>query len=229
MASTAFQTSLNYLSSTNLYDKEKPYEIWLDNVPAGLRPTNVAFQLYPDVAVYDARAVGLDSFSIEEHGFEFRRHPFPKDRCPISTAEEAIPTNEQRDAVLSYIDVMNKFLCESLGGEKAVCFDWRVRQSKGTPISKSPNMYTLDEDIDARRMTIEVAHAIHADGSPDGIRRSLSYILSDEKKADIEAGQYRIRVINIWRPLVARIDNDALAFCDRRTVEETDWETVEKV
>jgi hypothetical protein len=126
MAATTFQTSLNYLSSTNLYDKEKPYEIWLDEVPAGLRPTNVAFQLYPDVAVHDARAVGLDSFSIEEHGFEFRRHPFPKDRCPISTAEDAIPTNEQRDAILSYIDVMNKFLRESLGGEKAVCFDWRV-------------------------------------------------------------------------------------------------------
>lgn len=34
---------------------------------------------------------------------------------------------------------------------------------------------------------------------------------------------------SIWRPLISRINDDALAVCDRRTTFDSDWETVEKV
>lgn len=125
MSPITFLTSLNYLSDTTLYKTAKPYEVWLDEVPKGLQPTNVAFKLYHDRPIHDVREIGIDHFSIEEHGFEFHEQKFPES-CPVSASEDDIPTEKQRKAVLEYIDVMNDFLCEKLGGEKAVCFDFRV-------------------------------------------------------------------------------------------------------
>jgi hypothetical protein len=120
------KVSLNHLKDLPLYATEQPYEIWLDQVPEGVRQTNVEFELYHDIPIRDARAVGLDSFNIDDQGFEFLCHEYPQ-HLSISGAEEVNETPEQRRAILEYIDIMASFLCETYGGTKAVCYDWRVR------------------------------------------------------------------------------------------------------
>jgi hypothetical protein len=117
--------SLNHLKDDPLYRIERPYEVWLDEVPKGLLKTNVKFELYHNVPVVDARSVGLDTFSIEEQGFQFFPQDFPH-QFTISGSDAANSSPEQRQAILGYLDYMGDFLCESLGAERAVCYDWRV-------------------------------------------------------------------------------------------------------
>lgn len=220
--------SLNHLKDDPLYRTERPYEVWLDNVPEGLPKTNVQFELQHNVPIVDARSVGLETFKIEEHGFQFLEQRFPT-QFAISGSDAANSTPEQREMILGYLDHMGEFLCKSLGGQRAVCYDWRVRRSRNSPVNKIPRIYTVPDDIDARKITIDVAHQVHADGSPNGIKKSLSYLLSEEEATEIRQGRYRLRVINLWRPLVPTVTSQPLALCDRRSVRASDWEEVEKL
>ena len=171
--------SLNHLSDLVDYKVERPYEIWLDEVPHGLEQTNVKFELQHDIPIIDARSVGLDHFDIELHGFEFLKQRYPA-QCVISGADSANASEEQRSAILEYIRIMSDFLCEKYGGVMAVCYDWRVRsiwmcvfaasglityqvrRSRHSPVNKIPQIYTLPDEADARKITIDVAHQVHA-------------------------------------------------------------------
>jgi len=119
-----FPVSLNYLSSTPLYQEEKPYEIWQEDIPTGVQKTNVKFELYDDIPIHDARELGIETFNIEKQGFEFLRQEYP--HCNIRGTDDRNASPEQRDAILEYLDIMAKFLCERYGGTKAACYDWRV-------------------------------------------------------------------------------------------------------
>ncbi|KUJ20457.1 uncharacterized protein LY89DRAFT_666129 [Mollisia scopiformis] len=166
------QVSLNFLKEDPLYKTVRHYEVWLDDkIPAGLPKTNVKFELYHNIPIIDARADGLDTFSIEEQGFEFLFQKFPR-QFEISGSDAANSSPEQRQSILGYLDLMADFLC----------------------------------------------------GSPNGIKKSLSYLLTEEEKADIVEVRYRLRVINLWRPLEPVVENQPLAFCDRRSVQTSDWE-----
>ncbi|KAI1311973.1 hypothetical protein F5Y03DRAFT_381800 [Xylaria venustula] len=220
--------SLNHLSGVNDYKKERPYEIWLDQLPRGLEQTNVRFELHDNIPVTDARSVGFDQFDIELHGFQFLQQEFPV-QCRIDGSDSANASDEQRAHILSYIDIMSDFLCQTYGGVKAVAYDWRVRRSRDSPVNKSPLIYTLPDETDARKITIDVAHQVHADGSPNGIKKSLSYLLTPDEQSEVISGKYRLRVVNLWRPLVPVVEVQPLALCDRRSVVDADWEQVEKI
>jgi hypothetical protein len=118
--------SLNHLKDDPLYQAQRPYEVWLDEkLLNGLPKTNVQFELYHDVPVVDVRSVGMETFSIEEEGFQFLHQEFP-DHFEISGSDAANSSPEQRQSILGYLDHMADFLCKSFGGEKAVSYDWRV-------------------------------------------------------------------------------------------------------
>jgi hypothetical protein len=122
----AVVASLNFLKDDPLYKTVRPYEIWLgDKIPAGLPKTNVEFQLYHNIPLVDARAVGIGTFSIEEEGFEFLHQEFPR-MFEISGSDAANSSPEQRQSILGYLDHMAAFLCKSFKAEKAISYDWRV-------------------------------------------------------------------------------------------------------
>lgn len=124
--------SLNHLKDDPLYQKERPYEIWLDEAPEGLPKTNVQFELHHNIPVTDTRSVGLHEFNVEDQGFQFLHQPFP-DQFVISGSDAANSSPEQREAILGYLEYMAGFLCQSLGGTKAVCYDWRVSLRFSSP------------------------------------------------------------------------------------------------
>lgn len=114
----AILASLNFLKGDPLYKTVRPYEVWLDDkIPAGLPKTNVDFQLYHNIPIIDARAVGLHTFSIEEEGFEFLLQSFPQ-QFEISGSDAANSSPEQRQSILGYLDHMADFLCKSFNGER---------------------------------------------------------------------------------------------------------------
>ncbi|KAH8587397.1 hypothetical protein B0O99DRAFT_694565 [Bisporella sp. PMI_857] len=186
--------SLNHLKDDPLYKVQRPYEFWLDEQPDGLPKTNVQFELYHNVPVVDARAVGMETFSIEEEGFQFLHQQFP-DQFEISGSDAANSSPEQRQSILEYLEHMAGFLCKSLGGERAISYDWRVRRSRNSPVNKVPKIYTVPDELDARTIAIDVDHQVHADGSPNGIKKSLSYLLTENEKQEFIDGVYCLRVI----------------------------------
>jgi hypothetical protein len=118
--------SLNFLKDDPLYKTVRPYEVWLDDdIPAGLPKTNVEFELYHNIPIVDARAAGLETFSIEEQGFEFLYQNFPH-QFEIGGSDAANSSPEQRQSILGYLDHMADLLCRSFDAEKAVSYDWRV-------------------------------------------------------------------------------------------------------
>lgn len=118
--------SLNFLKVDPLYKTVRPYEVWLDEkIPAGLPKTNVEFELYHNIPIIDARVFGLDTFSIEEEGFEFLPQVFPR-QFEISGSDAANSSPEQRQSILGHLHHMADFLCKSFDGGKTISYDWRV-------------------------------------------------------------------------------------------------------
>lgn len=91
------------------------------------------------------------------------------------------------------------------------CWHWQVRRSRNSPINKIPKIYTVPGELDAGTVTIDATHQVHAgenylfnpfspltgylDGSPNRIKKTLSYFLTEDEKTDIVEGRYRLRVI----------------------------------
>ncbi|KAL7897574.1 hypothetical protein HDV63DRAFT_414865 [Trichoderma sp. SZMC 28014] len=81
---------------------------------------------------------------------------------------------------------------------------------------------------EVREQTITAAFNVHGDGSPDNFKKQLLYLLTPEEQLELVEGKLRLRLINMWRPVVP-VETGPLALCDVRTVAEEDWEPVEKV
>lgn len=231
MTQPSFLGSLNHVRGLEQHQHERPYEIWLDQedyYPTDQAKTNIVLQLSHNICIRDARSVGVRNFSIEEQGFQFIEHSMPKD-CKISGNTDVNASLAQRTAVLAYINIMGDLLCQKFGGSKAICYDWRIRRAQGSSPATRPRLSSLPENVDARIHASDVARQVHADASPNGIKQTLDYVLTLEEKESVQQGKWRIRVINIWRPLVPVVVDEALALCDRRTVTHDDWVTLDKV
>lgn len=222
---------LNHLSDLPLYREEKPYEVWIEKIEEGVPRSNVRFQAVEDVPLQDIRDLPqVDLPTLEEHGFEVFYSAFPPG-CNINSSADVGDKPEQREAMQKYLEGTTQALVDHYNGKKAVCYDWRVRRALHKPLTTAPSIYSLQlgENDDAREAKIDVAHQVHADSSPDGSKKMLKYLLSDQEKDQIAQGYYRLRLINVWRPIVRVVQNEPLAYCDVRTVAEDDWEPVEKI
>lgn len=221
---------LNHLLDIDLYNAEKPYEIWLEKVGPGVPRTNVKFETV-NVPLTDIRDLPETRRpTLGTHGFEIFECPFPVD-CNINGADDVGPLPAQREAMQRYIQSCTTALLEHFAGRKAICYDWRVRKARNKPLNLTPLIYslTLAEDEDARESNIDVAHQVHGDSSPDGSKKMLVYLLSQDEKLALASGEGRLRMVNLWRPIIPIVENEPLAYCDVRTVEENDWEPVEKI
>ncbi|KAI9671546.1 MAG: hypothetical protein M1817_003598 [Caeruleum heppii] len=223
------RASLNHLSDIPLWREEKPYEIWAEELPKGILQTNVTFDLVPGVSLTDIRSCGIARPRLEDEGFQVFHHPFPKD-CGFDSID-GLDRPERRQAVMDYLSLMTNVAVERLNATKAICYDWRVRRAAAKAHVKTPRIYfdTQEEGVEVREQKIDVAHNIHGDGSPNGIKKNLSYLLTEEEQVELASGRSRVRVVNLWRPLSAVVENEPLALCDVRTVRPEDWEPVDKV
>ncbi|KAF1957121.1 hypothetical protein CC80DRAFT_561632 [Byssothecium circinans] len=199
--------SLNHLSDTDLWQVEKPYEIWMDEVPAGAERTNVSFDTIDNIPLTDIRQMGKQKPTVEKEGFEVFVHPFP-DECSITNVDD-VDKPEKRDAVSKYLKIMTGILSDRMAATKVLCYDWRVRRSEADNYVKVPRIYFMDlpEEAEVREHKIDVSHNIHGGdqsyGSPDGIKKQLTYLLNEDEKKQLASGKVRLWVVNLWRPINA--------------------------
>ncbi|KAK4208504.1 hypothetical protein QBC37DRAFT_379037 [Rhypophila decipiens] len=223
---------LSHLLDDPIYKDEIPYEIWADKVASDVERTNVRLNIVPDCPLSDVRSLDdADKPQLDTCGFQWFRQDFPYDAGIHCADDVRTDTQAQRDALDRYLNTMSDFLCETVGCEKVLCWDWRVRRSKLTMPRTKPNIYSL-ENVDAsnlRATKINASHIIHADGSPQWMQKVISKVTTPEEKQLMDSGNYRTRVFTVWRPLVDVVQTDPLVCCDVRTVQESDLDVVQKV
>ena len=237
MAAVALPTSaqLNHLRDDPVYHDEVPYEIWADNFPEDTPRTNVRLNLVPGCPLTDVRSIADESQrpTLATAGFEWMHQKFPRETGLWGADDVNTATPAQRQALDRYLVTMAAFLQERLGCAKAVCWDWRVRRSKGTLPRSVPNIYSLQgaakDGEDLRSNKINSSHVIHADGSPAWMQKVVAKVATRDEAAWATAGRYRTRVLTVWRPLVDVVEMDPLVCCDTRTVADNDLDIVQKI
>jgi hypothetical protein len=111
--------SLPFLSQEDLYDHEKPYEVWMptdDPIPR----TNCVFVEQHETPKEDVRDRS-DEFTLGTGGFEFIQH----DTSQLAITGSGIEACG-REAILPYLNETIELVKQHTQAEKAICFDWRV-------------------------------------------------------------------------------------------------------
>ena len=97
----------------------------MDKLPAGAERSNVTFEVIEKVPLTDTRSLGAEGPSLDREGFEIFYHRFPEE-CKIDNVDD-VDRPEKRQAVMAYLNIMTKVLVDRFNGNRAICYDWRVK------------------------------------------------------------------------------------------------------
>ncbi|KAI9740309.1 MAG: hypothetical protein M1834_004887 [Cirrosporium novae-zelandiae] len=188
-----------YLKALPLYELEKPYHNFTDGT------SNIITEKPPLQSVLDIRGREKE-FTLATHGFEYRRHALP-----------AVNWRDEGDIKKTYLEDLKLFVPKLIPETVQRCemFDFRLR-SVAAFQSSTPMHPGL-----CGTYKMSPALSVHVDQSPVGILEWLKRELGQEETTEI-VNNYRVRVINIWRPLVDVVEDVPLAMCDVRTVKPSD-------
>ena len=118
MASGNVQVSLSFLHWQDLYEREKPFQIFT-NIPEDAedqRDTNLVFKR-ECVSVYDVRGL-LRNTSLDTNGFIFRKHTLKNGNFHDRNSIEQNYLPEIETLLKSEVD----------GADRIFFFDWRVSE-----------------------------------------------------------------------------------------------------
>ncbi|KAL9598501.1 MAG: hypothetical protein Q9219_004474 [cf. Caloplaca sp. 3 TL-2023] len=119
MASKSFSVALSFLDWQELYESEKPFQIFID-IPEDAedqRDTNLVFKP-ASVLVQDVRG-HVANFSLDTHGFIYREH----------TAKTTDFTNRE-SVERTYLPEIEDLLKREVEGvDRIFFFDWRLRKN----------------------------------------------------------------------------------------------------
>ncbi|KIX07670.1 uncharacterized protein Z518_02324 [Rhinocladiella mackenziei CBS 650.93] len=214
------ETHIEYIVDDPRFLKERPFAVNISpasKIDGTLHTVNWVPQR---TVIHDIRL--LKGVTLDQYGFQNFQYvftPLPKEQLTHSD-------------VVRYQIETEQFLKQALNVERVICFDCRFRKN-GPPINVGE--------------VIDVNNPLHFDLPPRGAHsKSCRLVLQShiEKITDditFEGGpflikkiintigepqllhrKYRYRIVNTWRPLVERLDDNPLAFCDFRTVDKDD-------
>lgn len=112
-------TRLRHLKWVDLYEKEKPFQIFV-TLPDGVedpRTDNLVFEDNVEQTIHDVRG-NEDKFNIDNHGFQYVNH------------ETKISAFDSKDSIEQvYLPELEQLLKNSLvDADRVVFFNWRVRR-----------------------------------------------------------------------------------------------------
>ena len=148
-----------------------------------------------------------DAFTLESHGFVFRRHP-----------DGVLPDFHDADAITrDYYPAVAELIRSETGASHVIVFDHTYRSSRKLRPGES----------DANQPVVNV-HSDYTEGSgPERARRAVDEDAVDEAGADKAAAnaisEQRYRIINVWRPIRGPIEQKPLAVCDAGSMNADDF------
>ncbi|KAI6091686.1 hypothetical protein F4821DRAFT_226661 [Hypoxylon rubiginosum] len=183
----------------SFYENEKPYfmNIPVHNMP-GLKQTNVNYSRRR-VAITDIRG-HEDLFTLDKTGFAVAK---------FETSLKHSDFQDPHAIVSQYYDEVKRFLQENTDCCFVLPFDYQVRR-------KDPNQKSTSRGAPGRAQPFA---SIHADQTERAAMRRLEYFHPEEFA---RFRNYRIQIVNVWRPLRGPVYDAPLAMCDYRTVDATD-------
>lgn len=109
-------TTLTFIKPLPLYDMEKPYflKIPVNDVSQSFRKTNLEYITRDGVAIEDARERGLDTFSLEDNGFQFLNY------------ETKSSLDGKKPDIEDYCREITELVSREYNATHAICYDYRV-------------------------------------------------------------------------------------------------------
>ncbi|KAL8722296.1 MAG: hypothetical protein Q9225_001201 [Loekoesia sp. 1 TL-2023] len=202
MASGDLRVTLSFLDWQHLYESEKPFQIFID-IPEDAedqRDTNLVFKQVC-LSVHDVRRLS-EKFSLDANGFMYRRHI-------------AKVTNfaSRKDVEQNYLPEMEQLLRREVeGADRIFFFDWRLRKN-------APEVEGTVVDLNNLTSWLRPAVHVHVDQSPAAALKRIQVQLHDDAMYLLRG---RVRIINVWRPLIDAVKDWPLAVCDGSTVQRSD-------
>ncbi|MCJ1405772.1 hypothetical protein MMC11_009002, partial [Xylographa trunciseda] len=202
MTTGAVHVPLKFLKWQDLYETEKPFQIFI-NIPkdaADPRDTNLVFENV-NVPVHDIRTCPRP-FSLDGNGFVYLKHT------------TNVTTFSNREVVeRDYLPEIESLLKATLDEvDRIFFFDWRLRKN-------APEVQGTVIDLNDPTEWLRPAVHVHIDQSPASALKRIQLQLPDEAPYLLRG---RVRIINVWRPLVPAVEDWPLALCDGSTVQRRD-------
>ncbi|KIW66777.1 hypothetical protein PV04_06072 [Phialophora macrospora] len=195
--------SLKFLKWLPLYEIEKPFQIFI-NIPEDAtdrRTTNLAFENVK-VRIQDVRSFPPKHFLLDKHGFTYYSH-----RLEVGHIADRESVEQQ------YLPEMESLLKSTLESvDRVYFFDWRLRKN-------APEVEGTLVDLNDLTTWLRPALHLHVDQSPVAVIRRVLMQLPEDAEYLLQG---RIRVINLWRPIVDAVRDYPLAICDGSTVSPSD-------
>ncbi|KAF2105693.1 hypothetical protein BDV96DRAFT_592134 [Lophiotrema nucula] len=113
-----------------------------------------------------------------------------------------------------YYPECKAILREHFGATTVHIFDHTFRDASFRKETEDARKQLLGNDI------LHPAYDVHVDQTPASVRRRVRSLYGDKSE---EMLQKRIRILNLWRPLVPIVQDHPIAVCDYRSTEPTDY------
>ncbi|KAK4443223.1 hypothetical protein QBC34DRAFT_337255 [Podospora aff. communis PSN243] len=205
------QANLRFLKRLDLYKWEKPFQLFL-NLPADAedkRQTNLTFEDLP-VQIRDIRERDSPP-SLDDHGFAVRTF-----QSSVAYEDMTRP-GVVESAYSAEMETLLRIEDESI--TRVFFFDWRLRSTDSDANHERLNLNDVTKFIGP-------AIAVHVDQSPAGALHRILLQLPDDAT---ELLQGRVRIINLWKPLLYPVEDYPLAVCDGSTIAEDDLAATDNV
>ncbi|KAH8892739.1 hypothetical protein GQ53DRAFT_860833 [Thozetella sp. PMI_491] len=209
----ATTASLEFLADLPLYKTAKPYRIFpaLD-VPISKESakliTNMKWDEVP-VKIHDIRDEA--SISLQTCGFQILSHDAPESSSDLNNLTSRA----------KYMDGVHELIDSIFKPELVVPIESNVR--KNMPIDKAAY------DVSDILLVEGPPQGAHVDFSAEEAAKVIARHLTSEQQSKYFNGEYRLFLINTWKPLIPVVEDRPLAFCDFRSVKPTDLVAVDKV
>ncbi|EED12080.1 conserved hypothetical protein [Talaromyces stipitatus ATCC 10500] len=190
--------SFQYLVEQPSYAHEWPYWIF-DDVPKGTKRGNLVIKNGPEQFVEDVRN-SEEEFHLDVQGFTFKENSF----------SEPIEWNRREDIEQKYIPSVKALLKDVLGEDIVYCESICYRLRDGA----SGQVLREDEQYQPTMTYISPAFQLHVDYSALEAFKRMQNVFGEQ--ADELVAKHRLRLINVWRPLVDVVEDLPLAICDAR-------------
>ncbi|KAF2022376.1 hypothetical protein BU24DRAFT_471539 [Aaosphaeria arxii CBS 175.79] len=190
------------------YDHEKPFMLFMDipSASSDQRSSNVDFSS-ARVDVHDIRDT-KNSFTLDDHGFK------------VAHLEDAAKFEDHSVFHSEYLPAIEQLLRQEVEeADRILFFDWRRRNAAAQDRNNTNN-------LDDRNQFLHPATTAHVDQAP------IAAIQRIKEQLGTDADQYlrgRVRIINVWRPVLHPVQDWPLAICDGTTVSKSDFLDVDQV
>ncbi|OBS19721.1 hypothetical protein FPOA_11445 [Fusarium poae] len=204
--------TFHFLSRLDRYKTEKPYFFSgvLDKNQEARR-SNLEYEIHNDITVVDLR--GQEKLlSLGGHGFELLQHK------PV--VDLSAPSEEEMN---KYLEDLAATVKDHLKVEAVLAYSFRFRReqsSRDNRDTESPIGTYSNQDT-----PILVPHTDQT--REGGLRRARRHMNEQEIEKYLD-GNWRIRIVNCWRPICGTADERPLAMCDFYSIDENDLQPADR-